>query len=266
MRTPETRLPLSRWMWRSYFRIALIPLLLVELVIVFVYLGVASLTHTRNVETAREIAEASLRDGVARESTVISQKLNAVSQLTAFFARQSEVALREPPPPDTPPRSAYGFSAEGAYHLKAIPTERPAVFGSGFVPIGEAQMQVVDQTVRLDPVMRDLQAANPMVIQLYINTKDSINKIYPPFDVVAQFPAKMDIPTYNFYYEADASHNPGRGPTWTDAYLDPAGAGWIVSSIAPVYVKDQLEAVVGLDVTLKAIIEHVLNIATPYGG
>ena len=56
---------------------------------------------------------------------------------------------------------------------------------------------------------------------------------------------KMD--SFNFYYLADAQHNPERKPVWTGAYLDPAGHGWMTSCVVPVYRGDFLEGVTGLD-------------------
>ncbi len=65
----------------------------------------------------------------------------------------------------------------------------------------------------------------------------------------------MNIPDYNFYYLADAAHNPARRGVWVDEpYVDPAGRGWMVSAIAPAYVGDRLEGVPGLDVTIATIV------------
>ena len=66
----------------------------------------------------------------------------------------------------------------------------------------------------------------------------------------AQYDPDMVIPEFNFYYDADALRNPARAVVWTDAYVDPAGKGWLVSAIAPVYRGEFLEAVVGADVTI----------------
>jgi diguanylate cyclase (GGDEF)-like protein len=76
----------------------------------------------------------------------------------------------------------------------------------------------------------------------------------------------MDIPSYNFYYLADAEHNAGRKPVWTDVYVDPAGQGWMTSCVAPVYRGDFLEGVVGLDVTVKQIVQHVEELKVPWQG
>ncbi|KJV05680.1 PAS domain-containing protein [Methylocucumis oryzae] len=102
-----------------------------------------------------------------------------------------------------------------------------------------------------------------------MNTYDSLNRIYPYFDVINQYPEKMDIPKYNFYYEADAQHNPSRGPVWTDVYFDPAGQGWMTSCIAPVYNQlnqEFLEGVVGIDITVQDIINEVNQLSIPWEG
>ena len=57
-----------------------------------------------------------------------------------------------------------------------------------------------------------------------------------------------------------------RAVVWTDAYVDPAGKGWLVSAIAPVYRGEFLEAVVGADVTINRIVAGVLNKEIPWQG
>ena len=60
---------------------------------------------------------------------------------------------------------------------------------------------------------------------------------------------------------ADESHNPEKKAVWVDEpYVDPAGRGWMISAIAPVYVKDQLAGVPGLDVTINTITERYISL------
>jgi signal transduction histidine kinase/CheY-like chemotaxis protein/HPt (histidine-containing phosphotransfer) domain-containing protein len=114
--------------------------------------------------------------------------------------------------------------------------------------------------------MKDIVNVNPLVSQAYFNTYDSINRIWPFFDVLSQYAEKINIPSFNFYYEADTQHNPEKKTVWIDAYLDPAGQGWMVSCISPVYTNDFLQGVVGLDVQLDNIIKQVLAIPIPWNG
>ncbi|MBU1305878.1 MAG: response regulator, partial [Alphaproteobacteria bacterium] len=53
---------------------------------------------------------------------------------------------------------------------------------------------------------------------------------------------------------------------WTDVYLDPAGHGWMMSAIAPVYRGDFLEGVAGLDVTVGGILDHIGELQVPWNG
>ena len=102
--------------------------------------------------------------------------------------------------------------------------------------------------------------AFPEAAQAYYNDRHSLNRIYPWFETLAQYPAKMNIPKFNFYYLADATHNPTRKGTWVnEPYVDPAGRGWMVSAIAPVYQGDLLQGVAGLDVTISDIVTRYMK-------
>jgi hypothetical protein len=70
----------------------------------------------------------------------------------------------------------------------------------------------------------------------------------------------MDIPSFNFYYLADRKHNPDKKSLWiSEPYVDPAGRGWMVSAIAPVYFRDSLVGVPGIDVTINTITKRYVK-------
>ena len=156
-------------------------------------------------------------------------------------------------------RSAYRLEPNGVLHRpEAVARGVPAVFVSGVVPVGEEILRTVLGTEAVDPVLREVVETNEEVVQSYYNDRNSYNRIYPPFDVLTQYPPGMNIPEYNFYYLADARHNPERRPVWVrDPYVDPAGRGWMVSCVAPVYVGDLLEGVAGLDITVESIVRSL---------
>ena len=256
---------LLQWVWRSYFRTALIPLLLVEVVFIAIYLTTNQLATRENIAAVRSVATDELRRITQRESVVIQKQLEAISQVTDLYRRQTGLALKTPFDPGPVEKARYADSPDGVFYTTRD-NGNGAVFYSGFKPVGAEQREKVWRILQLMPVMRDIQQIHPLVVQIYLNTFDSLNLIYPYFDVISQYPARMDIPAYNFYYEADAAHNPGRGVVWTDVYVDPAGQGWMVSSIAPVYQGDVLEGVVGLDITVATITDTILNLAIPWNG
>lgn len=256
-------LPLKSWLWRSYLRAALVPLLLIELTFVALYWGTSRVVYDRSAATVTDISTAALDDAARREADTIARRLETISALTRVYADESARALALPAAaPDAATRANYATSPDGVFYALKD-TGGSAVFYSGVVPVGPAEEQKVWRSARLDPVMQSIRAADPLIAQLYLNTHDSLNRIYPWFDVLAIYPPKMDIPSYNFYYEADATHNPDRKVVWTDAYVDPAGAGWMVSAIAPAYALDRpdfLEGVVGVDITIDTIVDQVLDV------
>lgn len=267
---PTNPMPLASWFWRSYFRAAVVPLLVIELSFLLVYWVSTQITYDRNVATVEAVSTEELGRTARSQAATIAQTLQGVSGLTRVFAAETARALAAPVPPvSAAERERYALSPDGVLYTRPDAAGAPrqaAAFFSGVIPVGPAQMDTVWRSTLLDPLMKAMTDANPLITQVYVNTHESYNRIYPGFDVLATYEPAMDIPSFNFYYEADASHNPGAKAVWTAAYVDPAGSGWMVSSIAPVYRGDTLEAVVGVDVTIKTIIDTILNLTLPWDG
>ncbi|MFM7784956.1 MAG: hypothetical protein ACKPE6_09995, partial [Gammaproteobacteria bacterium] len=256
---------ICRWLWRSYARTALVPLLLVEVALVAAYLLTHNLMADANVRALREQARNRLAELTTDQALVIGARLQGVVEHTEVYRRAAEDVFTRPVEPPPEEQKRYVLNKDGVYHT-AEDSGASAVFYSGLVRVGEAEKRKAWRTAALDPLMKQIKYASPLVMQIYLNTHDSLNRIYPYFDVISQYPTRMDIPSYNFYYEADAKNNPERGVTWTDVYLDPAGQGWMASCIAPVYNGDFLEGVVGLDVTVERFVKQVVDLQIPWGG
>ncbi len=255
---------LLRWVWQAYVRNALIPLLVVELLLVAVYLTSHAWSLRKNVAAMREVARQEISRIAGDESAIIERQLGQVASLTEVLRRQAELAIR------TPATRAADHTRLKLQQNGALTTAADdggaAVFYSATTPKGPAQYDRLARLAAIDPLLRDITDANPLIVQAYINTCDSMTRIWPWIDTAARFDPRMDMRAFNFYYEADAAHNPRRTVVWTDAYVDPAGQGWMVSAIAPVYRGDFLEGVVGADVTLNRIIESVLGTDIPWEG
>ena len=262
---PTHGIPLIRWIWRAYFRTSLIPLLLVEVGLIAIYFASNAISTQANIEAVREQAEHELAQLASREARGINQQLKGITQATEFLRRETQrvmvqggSAMRDDP-------ARYAYSKDGAYYTTRD-NGGSALFYSGHQPVGAAERTKAMRSAGLDPAFKGIQQAFPLIVQVYYNTHDSLNRIYPYFDVIAQYAPHMDIPSFNFYYEADLAHNPQRSVVWTDVYVDPAGQGWMASCIAPVYRGDFLEGVIGSDITVNAMVSDVLNLSIPWAG
>jgi len=257
--------PLFTLIWRAYARAALLPLLCVEVLLVLVYLWTNAAIRDANVASLHDIADRDLDAITMREAQTIERRLQGVAQLTRVLQAAARDATLEPAPVPPAETARYAMAPSGVYHT-TYADGGAAAFFSAITEVGPAQRTKLQQLAAIDPVLRYVHDADPLVVQTYYNTHDSANRIYPYFDTLARYDTYLDIPSYNFYYAADAANNPGRGVAWTDAYLDPAGRGWMISAVAPVYRGDFLEGVVGVDITLSTLVAQVLDLELPWDG
>lgn len=258
--------PLRQWIWRAFVQSALIPLVLVESVLIAVYLLSNSAIRDAQVEHLQQSALGDLSAAVMREGQVIDGRLRSVEAQVQIFRDATVNALSNRDfQPDALERQRHRVTDSGVFYSHSD-DGRAASFYANSTPLAQQDHAKALRLSQIDPLMRSIQAANPLVAASYFNSWDSYNRIYPFFITPEQYPHDMVIPDYNFYYLADAKHNPERKVAWTDVYLDPAGLGWMMSAVAPVYSGDFLEGVVGLDITVGQMLAEIGELDVPWQG
>ena len=168
---------LLRWVWQAYVRNALVPLLVVELLLVVVYLTSHAWSLRKNVEAMREVARQEISRIAGDESAIIEKQLGQIAALTDVLRRQTALAL------ETPVTSPLIRSRLKMQDGGALTTARndggAAVFYSALTPKGPAQYEKLAHLRAVDPLLRDITEANPLIVQAYVNTHDSLNRIWP---------------------------------------------------------------------------------------
>lgn len=183
---------------------------------------------------------------------------------------------------DTLKRYAFPSTYEPAPEQRMFGSRRPnqnswlGVFGQAVDAKGRVSARTrkeIELTEYMDILFRSVAATNPYAVQTYINTAGQLSRGMPFVngqftwvDATQQFANLADVTAFDFYYLADAAHDPERKPRWTELYWDPAGLGWMVSSIAPVYRGDELVAVTGIDITLDRIVKGILSLQVERSG
>jgi hypothetical protein len=187
---------LLRWVWRAYVRNALVPLLVVELLLVAVYLTSHAWSLRRNVDALTDVARQELSRIASDQSSVIEQKLGQVAALTEVLRRQTTAALGAPPP-----------RARDRQRLRRQPSGAlttwsddggAAVYWSSKTEKGPGEFDRLERLASLDPLLRDITLANPLIVQAYLNTHDSLNRIWPWIDAASVYDPGMNIPDFNF--------------------------------------------------------------------
>lgn len=124
----------------------------------------------------------------------------------------------------------------------------------------EKSMESAVITHGMDSMFQQTYEKYGMLAQVYYNTVDQVSRVYPAYDAKTLLDLNIDVTSFNFFYEGDLEHNPNRGPVWIpEVYVDPAGRGWILSLIHPVYDQEELYAVLGIDITVDELISRYLE-------
>lgn len=261
------KVSLYRWIHQSFVKTAIIPLVLIEFVFIGIYFYTDSWLNREITSSLKEQVNSELSELSQVEASLIDIQLAGIEKLSGFYASLVSNALSKPAIFEQRDTDRLAYTSDGAfYSVKDKSEGGAAVFYSGFYNVGQAQLNKVAKLLTLQDTMKELKRSVPLISSIYVNTFDSLNVIYPYFDVMKQYTVGADITSFNFYYLADAVNNPSRNAKWTKVYLDPAGQGWMTSSIIPVYYGDTLEGVAGIDVTMNTITNQLLELDVPWDG
>lgn len=154
-------------------------------------------------------------------------------------------------------KSKYSMYQDNIFYKKTK-DQQSAVFVTGFKPIDEEVKKAVYFTEPLEKPFKSFIERHKQVSQIYYNDKNSYNRIYPWFDVLTQYSANIDITQFSFYSLANETNNPSRKVIIVEEpYIDPAGRGWIISIISPVYYNKKLEGVLGIDINTNELFDSL---------
>lgn len=261
-------LSLYSWIKNSYFKKLIIPLIIFQIFIFlilviynFEYKNMATKhIYNYNVEKINNILNFEINQ--------LNRTLNEIGEITKIYGLETAQALNSKENTKGNISNRLKYNEKGIYYTykNNDTNDGVAVFYTGFYPVKEKERLKVAKLESTEPIMKNIIKTYSLVSSIYFNSFDSLNIIYPYFDVISQYGNMADVTKYNFYYDADIIHNPNKTNIWTNAYLDPAGHEWMISSIYPVYNKNFLEGVVGLDVTLETVIKKIINTKVPWSG
>lgn len=255
---------LHRLIYRSFLGSSLIPLFAIELVLLLVYFGVNSYLSEQQERTLLAEVRQNLVEISSREARLIDSQLREVANLAYMMQRNHERFFQNDNCRLPNGEPVFTVAPNGAYY-KSEDNGGASAYYSRTTAIGTVEYRKIHCSEALDPFLESVVKTSPLITQAYLNTWDNMNRIYPYVpDIYEQYGEALNMQDYNFYYLADAEHNPERKHMWTGVYLDPAGQGWMVSSIIPIYNGDFLEGVSGLDVTIEAFVSNILTVKMPW--
>jgi len=260
----QKEISLHKLIYKNYLSSSLVPIFAIEILLLILYFGVSYFITQKSQELLQDEATQNLLEISKRKAANINQQLQEVSRLSMLMRKDHEhfFATNDCYLPNAEP--LFGYHENGVYH-KLEDNGGSSLYYTSATKIKQKEEQKSRCSEMLDPLMKNIVDTHPLITQAYLNTYDSMNRLYPFMkDAPQQYGAILDVRKYNFYYLADIEHNPKRQSVWTSAYLDPAGQGWMISNVTPIYRGDFLEGVSGLDVTIDSFVRNVLESELPW--
>lgn len=257
---------LSKLIKKEYLKSIIFPLLLIEMMLLGAYFWSNAYVNETSKNALIEETKIHIKEISKRSATIINTEFKMISNVALLFQKEHEnfFATYEPLHVNTHDQT-YRLTESGVITNTKKDEDSCTLFYSNAHKERPNRLEKAIATEKLDPFYNAVLQTNANIAQAYFNSYDSMNRLCPFMpDALGQYGHDIEIPTYNFYYLADAKHNPEKKVVWTDTYFDPAGRGWMISAIAPVYKGDFLEGVVGLDITIDQLINNILSLKLPY--
>lgn len=257
---------LEKLIYKNYLKTALTSILFIEIILVIIYFSVNKNMVDTSIDFILNDVKKSAYTNVNNVTLMNEHKFKNIENAVILLQNEhqnffiNDYKLRDSLNP------VFKYAENGMYY-KAVDNMGSSVLVSKNTIITPEIKAKLENSELLDSTIKLIVDNNEMITAAYFNSHDNISRYYPFLeDVFSLFPSDIDMGNYNFYYKANLENNPKKELVWTDIYLDPAGKGWMLSVIAPIYNNDFLEGVIGVDLTIDSIINNFLDFELPYNG
>jgi nitrate/nitrite-specific signal transduction histidine kinase len=155
-------------------------------------------------------------------------------------------------------------TADGA-HYDANPDRLTDVWVDPSVALTPEIEANLRASLMLDELFPAMLTRSTDAMAIYYIDPQGATRYYPVVEVAESIPPDLVVTDGIFFRVAAPDANPGRGPVWTDPYVDFVGQGPIATAAVPIYDGDTFLGVISLDISLTRLIER-LNALTPTPG
>jgi signal transduction histidine kinase len=253
------KLQLRKILSNHFVKFSLIPILIVEITLLILYFSINKYISIQNTDFLLNQAQTNTKELLKKESSIVNDKLSEISQLATLLQREHELIFSNSNRFSLPNEEPQFAFADNKVFYKTNKVGS-SLYYSAKTQITQVERNKAIFTEAMDVSLKNIVDVNHLAVAAYFNSWDNMNRLYPFIDDVStQYGEHIQMEDYNFYYLADKKHNPEKKAVWTGAYLDPAGLGWMLSCIVPIYNNEFLEGVTGIDITIDSFVKNILN-------
>jgi PAS domain S-box-containing protein len=140
-----------------------------------------------------------------------------------------------------------------------INTDISSLWSPTWMDVNPKVLKKIEVSAYLNEYFKPLLKRSKYTTANYFIGKEGFVRYYPRTNMIDLFTEDLRTPDSIFFKPATPEKNPQKKLVWTPLYKDPATQQWMISAIAPIYVKGNFVGVVGTDVTLKLLLELFIN-------
>lgn len=225
-----------------------------------------------------------LARAVSNRAALLSEYLFRLQQTVQMYQRQAQRFLMSPssmlPPRKKSPAGRDGYYLDEDYlssetsppgmkesqkYKNEISMDFPTVKLAPWAMRGAVRklaMNHVKRLSRMNRLMSDVHQARPDILWSVVGTSTGALISFPGFERFSKKP-EYD-PTVRTWYK-DAMNSKDDHPHWADLHVDAGGHGLLITCVAPVVAKNRKVAVVGIEISMKALEQIMLEFVSSTG-
>lgn len=260
------KITLEKLIYKNYLKTSLVSILFIELLLIIIYFIVNNNMIEKSIDLILKDIKHNTYQLVNEKSKSIDNKLSEIEILAKILQNEQQNFFENPLDYNIKNKPEFKIAENGMYY-KNKDNGGSSVVVSNETIISESLKKELINTEVFDLTFKTIVDNDKDIIATYYNSSKNYNRYYPYLNNTFNiFPPDIKMENYNFYYEAKDEFNPLRKPVYTEVYLDPAKQGWLLSIIVPIYNKNKIEGVSGIDITLDEFVSSFLNLELPYNG
>jgi rsbT co-antagonist protein RsbR len=247
-------------------------LLLTTIIFLLVLATVTAVLVTRGFRRTQQDATNLSRIGLERQGTASLTTLTQREALVSTLQFQGAITAGQHAAqmmttftrlggsmPSTEPSQLTRGS--GGSHFDANPQRRSDIWLPNYLnPADQEIARSLRASASLETLFAALIAQYPDAVAVYYIHPLGFSRFYPVIGLADITPPDYRVIDQPFYTVAAPEANPSRTTMWTEPYVDPAGQGLMVTASTPVYDGDTFRGVIGVDVTLTRLIDHLATL------
>ena len=254
---------LHSFVLEKIFKSSLLPIILIELLLIILIFIFGFLQEEKNEELIQNTAAQSFEEVSHQVSQRMNAKIERV-QKDASALRMIVESLFENNSYYSGQELSYAFG-DGFFIRQTRGAS--SVYTTNLSRLGAKDKEVLKilslAETPLDAIMHQYKG---IVDSAWINIGKYYSLYYPRIMVQDELSSTLDSTKQSYYFKADEIHNPSKKTIFIPLFQEPwaIGLGQIGSVVAPIYVKEKMQGVIGMTLTAENT-QAISDIKLPFG-